>query len=207
MAGGGAELPRCLTSDRRVREGHALCGRRVLSAGARGLDAATEHQSRSRPAAAWCGSLVVRPARVPGRSSVYKLVNAKLKIPINDSASTGNDFSIVRVAAAARTPRARLHPTSFVTAGAPRWDHNSEFTSMPAGSAVWGAATSLRRQQHCYLQLGRQGHPRGRRRRGPRGKAPQESRRHRQCSVRRAVCLARTREPLDTRVGDANLLQ
>lgn len=78
VAGGGAELPRCLTADRRVREGHALCGRRVLSAG-HGLDAATEHQSRSRPAAAWCGSLVVRPARVPGRSSVYKLVNAKLK--------------------------------------------------------------------------------------------------------------------------------
>ena len=78
MAGGGAELPRCLTSDRRVREGHALCGRRVLSAGhgvlTLDLDAATEHQSRSRPAAAWCGSLVVRPARVPGRSSVYKLV-------------------------------------------------------------------------------------------------------------------------------------
>ena len=175
-----------------------------------GLDAATKHQSRSRPAAAWCGSRgcpsTVRRACPPVQAYTTQ------KVAQNSS----NDSH--RSSLALRTPRAsrargytrRVSSRQALRAGIPparNRNHNSEITSiMPAGSAVWGAATSLRRQ-HCYLQLGRQGHPRGRRRRGPRGKAPQESRRHRQCSVRRAVRLARTREPLDTRVGDANLLQ
>ena len=91
--------PESSRGSRSVRPPRAVCW-------PRGLDAATEHQSRSRPAAAWCGSLVVRPARVPGRSSVYKLVNAKLKIPINDRPQAGRMIFRSFESAAADAPRA-----------------------------------------------------------------------------------------------------
>ena len=74
-----------------------------------GLDAATKHQSRSRPAAAWCGSRgcpsTVRRACPPVQAYTTQ------KVAQNSSNDSHRSASL-----------ARLHPTSFVTAGAPRWD-------------------------------------------------------------------------------------